>query len=174
MGAPQPSTRLGNEWTRSGALPPVLPGLPPPPVPGRGASSLGERRLCFWIIEIFLVCAFLLMHLGLDVWDWWRNGERVTGVVVDLDYADERISEMAIREPTTERRITVHPNFDQPDKERGDLATLVVMPGNPSKVATPADLNLYFLCWAGLPVLAVWWPLRCWRRHRMLAIGGSA
>ena len=171
MRAPQLSTRLGNEWTRSGALPPVLPGLPPPPAAVRGPHSLGERRLCFWIIEAFFLCAFLLLHLRADVWNWWRNGERVTGVVVDLEYADEKISEMAIRDPATERRITVYPRFQPPDKERGDMATVVVMPGDPRKVATPADLNLYLGCWGVAPLLAVWWPLRCWRRRGMLAVG---
>ena len=138
---------------------------PRPPCQAHFRSAL---RLWFWIIEGSLVVAFLLMHFGLDVWDWWRNGERVTGVVVDLDYADGGATEIAIRDPATERRVTVHPNFDQPDKELGDMTTVVVMPGDPSKVATPADLNLYLLCWAVAPLLAVWWPLRCWSRHQML------
>ena len=133
-----------------------------------------ERRRWFWAIELSLVGPFLCLHFGVGVWGWWRRGERVTGVVVDIDHDDKGIESMTIRDPATEREVTVWPDFDHPQRRLGDTATTVVMRTDPSKVATPADINLYLACWALLGLLAVLWPPRCWRRYGTLATGDFA
>ena len=148
--------------------------MPYVPSGGDTALTLPQRRCGFWAIELLLVGVFLCLHLGVGVWDWWRNGDRVTGLVLNAHHVDEGADTLTILEPATERTIKVSPGPFDREKQVGDTATAVVRRGHPNLVATPADLNFYLAVWAVLALLIAVWPVRCWRRYRTLVTGDFA
>jgi hypothetical protein len=146
------------------------PPLADPPLVEEAVSTVSERRRVFWIIEVVLVGSFLLTHLGMGVWDWWRNGDRVTGTIVEIDRDGQgHIMSMTIMDPATERNVEVQGPWAP--HEVGDPATAVVHPADATEVRTSGELIVYVAVWAALGVLACAWPVWCWRRYGMLAVG---
>ena len=132
----------------------------------------------FCVAEMVLIIAMVVLSF---IWQWWRYGERVEGVIVEVEERDQSSWRLAtIRDPETELEITFRLGeawapWDRRgwgyEQQVGDRATAVVSRSDPSKVATPGELQLYVALWALLPLLIILLPTcsalkLCWRTLR--------
>ena len=128
-----------------------------------------RHHLRFWFVELVLIGMFFgFSYIG----DWWRNGDRITGVILEIEEPDADCCRWAtIRDPATGSDISFE--FSSA-AEVGDTATAVVMRDDRSKVASPGALQVYLGLWAVLGLAAVAWPLFCLRCYGRLALPVTA
>jgi hypothetical protein len=135
---------------------------------GRLPTEPGDRhewRLAFWSMELALLTAFITLDCPLE---WWRHGERFTGVVVDVELNPNEcppdVLAWTVRDPETEREVRVVDVLNLADSSLsvGDSATAVIAPGDSTDTASPEQLNQYLTFWKAAAVMAVIWPIAFW------------
>jgi len=151
-----PRMQRSDELVRT---PPVTFGVQQPEELESGSGCL--TRLSHLVaIELALLIPFALLQVDNDVWRWWRDGERITGIVVEV--VDQ--GQLVVRDPATELEHSVTNTFETAN-EGGDIE-VIVSPKDPTDIATNSELVMYLVFWVLTVLAAVAAPLAYLVRRR--------
>ena len=139
-----------------GSHPPRV--LPDAAEPGTGCLTEVWHLV---VIELAALIAFALLQVDADVWRWWRDGERLDVIVVELP--SDKGGPLVVLDPATELEHTVSSFYSTPDV--GDEIEVIVSPKDPSDIATRSELITYLVLWVVTVAAAFTAPVAYARRR---------
>jgi len=117
------------------------------------------RDPLFWIVELLFLGALLAFHGLAPVWSFATEGEEISGIIVAAEPHGEGGHRVTIVDEDTKQRWDVSlSNAMDP----GDHATAYYLPGDPSKTASPGEIQAGLALLAALAVLPIVWPIWSW------------